>query len=152
MIDGSRQEAQQDRACEIRVFLRNDLGQARHHGERDGAESEREMRSLAQLVEEPGGEDGNKEGDPKDGPNEVQPLPKRAADDDSPRHHQGQLEPSVKRSLGVGERQQKTGDAADQRRARLTEQNADKDRHPDIDDEQNAASGLDREPCAGRRR
>jgi hypothetical protein len=110
------------------------------------------MRPLAQLVEEPGGEDGEKEGDPEDWPDEIQPLSQRAADDDSSGYHHSQLEPPGKRPLGIGERQQKTCDAADQGGARFSKQNADKERHPDIDDEQSPAPGLDREPSARRRR
>jgi hypothetical protein len=104
------------------------------------------MRSFAQLVDEPGGKDGNKEGDPKDGANEVQPHAERAARHDPRRHHQSEAKPPAERALGVGQRQQEASDAADQGRAHFTAQNPHQDRQPDIDEEQHPAAQLEIAP------
>ncbi len=86
------------------------------------------MRSLAELVEQPGSEHGEEEGDPENRANCVQPGAEQTAGDDPSGDHQRQAEPAGERALVVSERQQQTGDAADQGRARFPAQNADQDR------------------------
>ncbi len=114
MVGGPRHEAQENGAGEIRVVLRNDRRQSGHGGERNGPEPQRKMRSLAELVEQSGSEHGEKEGDPEDRVNRVQPGAEKAACDDSRRNHQRQAEPAAERALGIGQRQEQAGDSADQ--------------------------------------
>ena len=146
MIGGSRHQAQDNRAGEISVVLGSHRRQSSHDGERNGAEPQRKMRPFAHLVEKSGGEHGEKKRDPEDRVNRVQPSAEKAASDNSCRHHQGQAEPAAERSLGIGQRQEQAGDAADQGGARLSPQNSDQDRQSDIGEEHHAAARLEFAP------
>ena len=101
------------------------------------------MRALADLIEQPRGEDADEEHDPERRVLFSQPLSERRPDRDAERNARRRAEPGRERSFRVGEREKKAGDAADQACAGLTAQHADDDGSADADDGERAAAKIE---------
>ena len=134
-----------DGAGEIPQRLRRQFRQPGNDGEGDRAEAHGEMRTLADAIEQPRGEDAGEEHDPEDRLPAGEPSTEQAADADAERDARRRAEAGDERAFGVGEREQKPGDAADQTRAGMAAHHADDDWSADADEGERAAAKIERQ-------
>ncbi len=134
-----------DGAGEIPKGLRRQLREAGNDGEGDRAEAHGEMRALADLIEQPRGEDAGEEHDPEQRLHGREPSAEQAADANAERDARRGAEAGDERAFGIGQREQEPGDAADQPRAGLTAQHADHHGRADADEGERAAAEVERQ-------
>ena len=135
--------AQGDGAAKIPKRLRCQFREPGNDGEGDRAEAHGEMRALADLIQQPRGEDADEEHDPEDQLHGGEPSTEQPAAADAERDARRGAEAEDERAFSIGQGKQEPGDAADEPCAGLAAHDADDDWSADAEEGERAAAKIE---------